>query len=270
MIGMIDWSVINFGSQRGSPRQSMSRAGPISFTTVIRWSLLAICLSWAAPVLGSERYFILVFASQPPSRLPRYSHTWATVVRAEGAGDDVRGFAIEPATISWVPADLVVRSYRVFAQKGVNLDLQESMREFYRPGIHVSLYGPYEIDPNYYAAFLQQKARLESGAVKYRSIDSDLEIRKDVSNCIHAITDLDNLHGRLAYSEFRRIGEPASRAIVKHLIDQGIIRNTHEDLSWITERLGLNHYPIERKEYRDTIPDRLPSITTFLGRFQRP
>src|SRR5687768_721274 len=66
-----------------------------------------ISLRQAAAITAppGERYFILVFGSQQTPNRPKYSHSWATVVKVAGC-DRYEGRTIEPHTISWMPASL--------------------------------------------------------------------------------------------------------------------------------------------------------------------
>ena len=97
---------------------------------------------------------------------------------------------------------------------------------------------------------MRQKARLESGQVKYKAIVPNCGPRvQSVSNCIHAITDLDPNRGRLYYSELRRFGEQASHFAAYRLLQSEQVVNRGEDLGWIEERLGLDQYPIVNRPY---------------------
>src|SRR4051794_20670459 len=56
------------------------------------------------------RYFVLIFGSQSTPWQPRYTHTWATVVKVtqpEGPGQPT----VEEQTISWLSTALVVRPF---------------------------------------------------------------------------------------------------------------------------------------------------------------
>src|SRR5262245_58010251 len=84
----------------------------------------AIVLSAATSTAGAaERYYVLVFGSQSHPKQLRYTHTWATFVRAVGEGDDPNGWAVYQHTISWLPRTLEVRVWDPFPEPGINLDL---------------------------------------------------------------------------------------------------------------------------------------------------
>src|SRR5688572_14571116 len=50
-----------------------------------------------------ERYFMLVFGSQSDPKQPKYTHTWATIVKVNGC-DGPGAPTVEEHTISWMPA----------------------------------------------------------------------------------------------------------------------------------------------------------------------
>ena len=54
----------------------------------------------------------MIFGSQSNPKQLRYTHTWATYVRAVGEGPDPTQYALEAHTISWLPQTLVVRVWR--------------------------------------------------------------------------------------------------------------------------------------------------------------
>ena len=141
----------------------------------MRYSLLLPLLlgpvSWEPVARGKERYYIIIFGSQSTPRLPRYTHTWATFVKASGEGPDSSTYHIDEVfTISWLPADLVVRSLRLRAQEGVNLDLEATLA-YVLQRERVSEWGPFEITQRLYDQAVERKAQLESGSVKYKAID---------------------------------------------------------------------------------------------------
>ena len=45
----------------------------------------------------------MIFGSQSKPKLLRYTHTWATFVRAVGEGPDLNTYSLELSTISWLP-----------------------------------------------------------------------------------------------------------------------------------------------------------------------
>src|SRR5947208_1670392 len=80
----------------------------------------APAFSYAQP--AGERYYCLVFSAQSTPKLPRYTHTWVTVVRAAEREPDCQP-ALDAQTISWMPAAIDIRPLDLFVEPGVNLDL---------------------------------------------------------------------------------------------------------------------------------------------------
>lgn len=198
-----------------------------------------------------ERYFLLVFGSQSTPKRPKYTHTWATIVKASPGKEDPSAFDLTTHTISWLPRTLNVRVLALRAECGVNLSLQKTLNTVMCNGECVALWGPYELDPvvapQIYDKFLRQVNRLNSGCVMYKAVDPDYPPRSTyISNCIHAVTDLDGLARRGSYDEIRNNGFSASQYLAGVLIRSGKVDSsvTHE---WVAEALGLNKYCIQRR-----------------------
>jgi hypothetical protein len=206
-------------------------------------------LAWGTPARAEERYYIVLFGSQSTPRQARYTHTWATFVRASGEGPDSSCYRISEAfTISWLPADLKVRALRLRAEPGVNLDLESTFAHVLNEGQRVSEWGPFQISPPLYQRAIERKAELESGTVKYKAIDPNFGPRvKLISDCIHGITDCDPDYDRSYYRELRRFGEAASHWVAYQFVHRGQYVNLSENLDWINGQLGLDRYPIVRR-----------------------
>jgi hypothetical protein len=207
--------------------------------------LLLACFACESVAQAEERYYVLIFGSESTPRVPRYTHTWATFVKASGEDPDASTYHIdEVSTISWLPANLKVRALRLRAEEGVNLDLETTLFHIL-PRQRVSQWGPFQISQELYEGAVARKAELESGAVKYKASDPNFGPRVPyVSNCIHAITDLDPEFGRLYYLELRRFGEAASHWAAHQLVFRGRRINPEENLDWINQGLGLDQYSI--------------------------
>jgi hypothetical protein len=203
-------------------------------------------LEYPAPPPG-ERYYLLVFGSQSTPRLPRYTHTWATVVRVRdhGAGCTPE---LGHQTISWMPGTLEVRPWSFCVEPGVNLDLHHTIKLMVATGQRVSLWGPYEIWPGLYRKFLIQKNFLECGQVGYQAIDTigEATMCGNATDCIHAITDADTMFDQARYAVWR-CGESASEGIVKQLSESGGFVDPYLTHDWLMPALGLTAYPIIRR-----------------------
>lgn len=195
-----------------------------------------------------ESYFLLVFGSQSVPKVPRKTHTWATVVRVSETRTGERD--VDPLTISWMPATLHIRAWRMRVEKGVNLELHETIKAMHDDGQRVTMWGPYQMRAGAYAKFRMQKAFLETGRVGYQCIDSTGEAgwTGDGCDCIHAITDMDAVHDRDRY-RLDRYGESASRFIVKQFFERQTLIEPERTHDWLIPRLGIDKYEIQRQTY---------------------
>jgi hypothetical protein len=195
-----------------------------------------------------EHFYITVFGSESTPKVPRYTHTWATIAHlSEGPG-----CAFEYHTISWMPATLDIRPWRFQVEPGVNLDLHFTLKMVLGQRERVSQWGPYECRPSLYHRFLVQKAFLESGQVGYQCIDTVGEAARlgNGCDCIHAITDADPQFSR-SYYPLSRFGEAGSEFIVEQLMTRGPLLSPQPQ-DWLNEHLGLTGYPIVRRTYLDS------------------
>jgi hypothetical protein len=201
---------------------------------------LAPCYDCPAP---GEHYYVLVFASQDCLRRPRYTHTWATVVRATGCPP-----AVEQATISWMPATLTLHPLWPLIEPGVNLGPRQTLDVVLRKGEQVTLWGPYECRPALYRRFLAQKAFLDSGRVGYQCDDDlgEAALTGEGCNCIHALTDMDPQFGRGHYP-LTRYGEAAGEYIAAQLRARGALADCGQTHDWVLGALGLDGYPLTRR-----------------------
>jgi hypothetical protein len=190
------------------------------------------------------RFYLLIFASQSTPKLPRYTHTWATVVRVRRQ-DSNRPLAIDYETISWMPASLQVRAWDLRIEPGLNLDLRQTIDLLCTQGQRISLWGPFEIDPELYRNILKQKAFLESGRVGYQALDDlgEAGITGNGLNCIHALADADERFGSPRWN----YGESAGEFTVEHLADHGAFVRPSQSHDWLISALGLDGSPIVRR-----------------------
>jgi hypothetical protein len=195
-----------------------------------------------------------MFASQRVPNNPNYAHTFATFVRVcwEGDGPCPANATYEAHTISWLPANLVIRTQALCAEPGHNFGLHESIAFVRDGGERVSLWGPYLIEPELFERALRRKARLESGTIRYKANDG---FRKDnrVTNCIHAVAAIAEGPRLVVLSP--GYGESSSYAVLRELTPWIIDPNTpHYQVS---SALGLDQYPII---YRDRVAPRSGAI----------
>ncbi|QDV38617.1 hypothetical protein [Tautonia plasticadhaerens] len=220
--------------------------------------LLGMLLALPGSARGEERYYVLIFGSQSHPKLPRYTHTWATFVRAVGEGPDPSGWAIEHHTISWLPTTLDVRVWNLVPEPGINLDLDESIGAVRSTNQRIAMWGPFQIVPQVYARSLGVRTILESGAAQYRAISTPRNLL--ISDCIHAVAACDPIFGRDHYPLIR-IGKPASRFIAREVMTRSPFDQAANDNAWLIARLGLDRYPVEVVP-----PSRIPKKPCFLCR----
>jgi hypothetical protein len=225
--------------------------------------------SAAIPAPPGERYFVLVFGSQTTPKLPRYTHSWATVVRVTGEGPGA--VVVEEQTISWMPASLNIRPWSLHVEPGSNLGLHFTIEEMLRRGERVSAWGPHEVGPGLAYRFGVQKAFMESGQVGYQCIDTIGEAARTGAgcDCIHAITDMDPLFGRGRYP-LAYFGDSASLNIVRQIHERPIIINPEADHGWLLPLLGLDNCPIKRRSYcGPTVPYTPENLEQYLRQHDR-
>jgi hypothetical protein len=190
------------------------------------------------------RYFAIIFGAESCPKRARFTHSWATMVKATRDPAQPESYQLAVQTISWMPRSLVIRPLALRGECGVNLSLEATFRDCFAKGECVVMWGPYEFDParaeETYNRVCAQVARLNSGCVLYKCIDPDRGRRSTyISNCIHAVTDLDRYLPRPSYNEFRNYGLDASRFMVqvlasRHRFD---VKVTHP---WIADALGID------------------------------
>jgi hypothetical protein len=199
------------------------------------------------------RHYLLLFGSQDQTRRPAYTHTWATLVRVtETPGCPTP--ALDVHDISWLPVGLAINALSFRVEPGRNVDLHETIRNSLGTDQEIAMWGPYEVTYPFTVRFLTQKAFLDSGAIGYQCVDAVGEAAREGNgcDCIHAITDMDPNYPRWRYP-LAFYGQPATANLVRRLMHSPIFidpRTTHD---WLIPALGLDGYPIERREYHGRV-----------------
>lgn len=202
---------------------------------------VALAAGTAPPDQGArpavdDSYYMVIFSEQPHGGAnPWVSHTFATFIRAGSTGAG-RRTALEVHTISWLAATGNIRLFRT-AEPGRNFSLRYSLERALAPGLRISRWGPYRIEPELYHRALIQIDRLESGQVLWKALDRDQ--RLCAFNCFHAIADLDSDRGLLRTG--CAWGDHATWLVVQHLT-RWIIEPEPDESVW--SLLGLDDYPI--------------------------
>jgi len=214
----------------------------------IHWVFLAGLLVEPITARADESYFIIVFGQQSGGNAPESSHTFATFVKATGAGPNKTKYVIDSHTISWMPRSLDVKLLKR-PEEGVNLTLKDTLRHANDLKADVSMWGSFLIKKELYNRALKQETRLIKGDIDYKALD--LRFRPDTAmNCIHAVCDIDTDKGLLATGTAH--GNDASHMVLTHLSRWIIDSNkTHE---WIGQRLELGK-DIVRRDFQPKAAD---------------
>ena len=202
---------------------------------------------------GTPRYYFILFGGQSVPYRPRTAHTWATFAKATPM---VNGqLAVESVTISWLPASGVVRPLRLRSEPGKNHTLEETFAIADSHGDRVSMWGPYEINATRYEMAIAQAGLLESGAVRYRVLDT-LGRNKSIEHCVHAITFADPVLSR-AIQPVIQVGEPGTSRLAARYLRRGAFVGGAITHDWLIPALGLDTYPVIRREPGERIPRQL-------------
>lgn len=218
------------------------------------WTVLAVLATAFSPGTSAagETYYVIIFGAQRDFAEANHTHTWATFVRVCGGP---QGGWLQHRTISWLPQTLEVRVGSRQPEPGVNLDLYTTLNWALNDGQKVSMWGPFQIEPELYWRSLQQASHLESGEVRYKAVDFGYPTW-NTSNCIHAVSDL-------AGSSRVRVfipgyGQAASRVVTARLRKDMIEpQQTHP---WVADALGLGNYPIRQRAVVGVLPTFLPRL----------
>jgi hypothetical protein len=194
-------------------------------------------------IRAEEAYYVCVFGSQCVSVDPDGAHSFAVFVRATWDCRAPGSCRLEAHSISWLSARMCSRALTLLPECGHNFDFHTTLRYVLENDERVSVWGPYRIHPDLYCRALDQIRLLESGQVKYKSIDTGHPSDR-VCNCIHALSSVVDGHRVCVLSP--SWGETASYNVTKRygpwILDGG---RTHD---WVAYALRLNCYPIV---YRD-------------------
>lgn len=199
-----------------------------------------LCGASACPAgQPGESYYLLVFGAQRVPNEAKYAHSFGTFVKVIDPGPGAT-MHMESHTISWLPVTMDVRVRALLPEEGYNFELHPTIRHVLDTGDRVSLWGPYRIEKELYCKALDQIARLQSGKVKYKAVDSGYPTAC-VSNCIHALSGVTGFlfRPRIASPGW---GEVASD-IVKDRFEPYIL-DGQQIYPWVAEALGLRQYPL--------------------------
>ncbi len=209
-------------------------------------------VAWPSPS-APARYFFTLFAGQSVPFRPRTAHTWATWTKVTPSAD---GLVVEPITISWLPASGVVRPFRLRAVAGENWSLEETLAIMARYNSRVSRWGPYEVTAENYRLALEQYHFLESGAARYRVVDS-FNVNKRVVNCVHAVTHASPYLGNRIQPVIR-VGEPGTSRLAAIYLRRGALVGYPVREDWVLRASGGGIYPTVPRQPGERIRRYLP------------
>ncbi len=217
---------------------------------------------WAAAVallaaLGTARadtYYVIVFGAESKPPRPKYSHSWAVFVRFPGCAPcgppALDAGPPEWFTISWLPCKVELTPNVPFSEPGRNFDLPTTFNIASSHCEEVTGFGPYQIDGQLYCRAWKHKQKLESGEVRYKTIDFTYNPNR-VSNCIHALTVFNTENRRLRIGR-TNFGDTASYYVTDSYYDWMICpKRVH---CWVADVLGLGQYPIKWQRLEDGPP----------------
>jgi hypothetical protein len=201
-----------------------------------RLCLVAVVLAaLVRPAAAADRYYMVVFASQANPNVPRAAHTWATFIKASGAGPFFWDYQnVDSHTISWMPASLAIVPARLRPEPGKNFDMQTTLKWAQSMGGRVSAWGPSQIQKGLYDRALAQIRVLNSGAMAYKAIDWRYR-GSGVVSCFHAVSDIDVDNGWLETNG--AYGDAASDMVAHHL--QRWIIEPKKTYPALLKKLGL-------------------------------
>jgi hypothetical protein len=218
-----------------------------------RYWRAAIVLLAAFGSARADTFYVVVFGADSKPQRPKFSHSWATFVRLPGdcgCGPPADPKPLESITISWMPCKIELTPHRPLSEPGTNLDLQASFAAAYAHCEHVGAYGPLQIDECLFCRAKQHLNELESGAIRYKTIDAGHPFL-NACNCIHALTAFESGQPRVRVGR-TNFGEVASYFVTEsylpHIIDPSQVH------CWIADVLGLGLYPIKWRTLGDGRP----------------
>ena len=169
------------------------------------------------------QYFIKLYGSQHRVNRPRLSHTFATFsekrIGPNGA-ETIRDF-----TISWLPRDGVINPLGP-PEAGRNYSLAETFEWLDQAGSIVRWESPEtEIQPTLFPSAEERFRELAEGHLRYKMIDRVQSRPHEVSNCIHAVSDLSVALGKIGMSITGALhGIQASRFVYRFLSPFYLVR----------------------------------------------
>jgi hypothetical protein len=222
----------------------------------MRTPLIAIALIACTSSARADDYYVAVFAAESVPFKPENTHSFVAAVRVPTGGGPT-----EVVSISWMSHTLLVR-FTLRSEVGVNYGLRDTAELVIRNGWRLSMWGPYRTDADLFCRLKGQAARLDSGALRYKSTDSFFRAGR-VQNCYHVLWEPVSpaaAHGFAgAFTPGDRTGGKAVELYAPWLKEPC---RTHDA---IIDLLGLSDLPITRRGFDDR-PTKRDAVRSFLSR----
>ena len=203
---------------------------------IVRLAFIALAfVTQTRSLTAEERYYVSVFASQGEPNLPRFAHTFAVFIKADGQGAFPKDYKMESHCISWLPASLQVQPLRLKPEPGKNLTLRETLKWAKDHKGRVTMWGPFPIKKELFERGVKRAQQLQAGDLEYVAIDKTFRA-KGAINCIRAVADLTD--GGPSLDTGTAYGDAASMLVVKHLSRWFLRPNGATD--WIYECLEID------------------------------
>ena len=212
---------------------------------VRRVLLLASVVLLPATTAAAEKYYLVPFGSAHRTRLPWRSHTFVTAVRATSDPAAPDGCRLDTHTVSWFPAGFAVLPNLVTPGPGVNLDLPDTLKQVAADGQRVSVWGPYEVRAETFAAVKAQADALDAGGRNY--LGFAFLAGGDDTNCVRAAAAGTGAGGPFP---FPLTGKAAAQAVAARLVRSGAVLDPAADHTGLLDRLGVGGLDYSHEEYR--------------------
>lgn len=210
---------------------------------IMRLAAAFIILLSAMPAAADTEDYLIVFAADGKPYKPTRAHTFAAVVRIA----TVPGCApriVDSASLSWLPASMKVRAWKMWPETGRNVPLDETLRTYEANGSHICMWGPYRIQPELAEIFLARVARIESYG-KYQA--ACLFARLHVCDCARSVEEM--LGTRRRYIGIFGYGAAAASVIVKNFSPWMI--HPEQSHCWVGGMIGLDQYQLHHRPFGD-------------------
>ena len=169
------------------------------------------------------QYFIKLYGSQHRVNRPRLSHTFATFSEKRTSPDGSE--TIRDFTISWLPRDGVINPLGP-PETGRNYSLAETFEWLDQAGSIVRWESlETEIQQSLFQAAEERFQELAEGPLRYKMFDRVESRPHEVSNCIHAVSDLPLALSQIGMATTGRLhGTQASRFVYRFLSPFYLVR----------------------------------------------